>query len=238
MKAKKRLTIAAAVFIGINLLLFVALFAAVIIHNNDISNFIIEEVAKLGTDSDIGYWLDKNIAPNMGVIILSVMILVFLFISAKAAILYRFIIYAKFGIKDFYTHKSKYAIICIFQLFLIGSFFAMLMGLIALVVQKAMVTPQKLEMVLNDTWSDEEILPSANQNANATANNNRPVVRVGPNAKFVENISQLRDSARYLEEAGLISKGQRNALNKKIDKLSKDKARKKEMQGKWKQSVD
>ena len=114
----------------------------------------------------------------------------------------------------------------------------MLMGLIALIVQKAMVTPQKLEMVLNDTWSDEEILPGANQNANATANNNRPVVRVGPNAKFVENISQLRDSARYLEEAGLISKGQRNALNKKIDKLSKDKARKKEMQGKWKQSVD
>ena len=67
---------------------------------------------------------------------------------------------------------------------------------------------------------------------NNNANNNRPVVRVGPNAKFVENISQLRDSARYLEEAGLISKGQRNSLNKKIDKLSKDRAKKQEMRGK------
>lgn len=230
MKAKKRLTIVASVFIGINLLMFIALLGFVVGWNDEISKFIIDEVTKMGTESDIGYWLNNNVKENMGVIILAAVIIVFLFIAAKAAILYRFVIYARYGIKDFYTRKGKYTLMCILQLFLIGSFFGMLMGLLAIIVQKAIVTPQKLNQVLNDTWGQEEEIPGANQNNNA--NNNRPVVRVGPNAKFVENISQLRDSARYLEEAGLISKSQRNSLNKKIDKLSKDKARKKEMQGK------
>ena len=70
--------------------------------------------------------------------------------------------------------------------------------------------------------------------AGKNANDNRPVVRVGPNARFVENISQLRDGVRYLFEAKLISNAQKNSLNKKIDKLSKDKARKKEFSGRWK----
>ena len=120
----------------------------------------------------------------------------------------------------------------IMQLFLIGSFFAMFLGLLAIVVQKALVTPERLEQVLNDTWSNEDPRFAAQKDENGNTPNNRPVVAVGPNKKFVENISQLRDSARYLEEAGLISKGQINALNKKIDKLIKDRAKKAEMRGK------
>lgn len=230
MKAKKRLTVASAVFAGINLLLFVGLFVALLIFNKDVSAFCLDEVAKVDRESDFGYWLYGAVNTNMGVIMLLFIIVLFLMVVSKCALFYQFVKYARYGMKDFYTRRSRYTLLVTLQLLLIGSFFAMLLGTIAIVIQKALVTPQNLDQVLNETWGQEDpITGIANNNGNNNAN--RPVVRVGPNAKFVENISQLRDSARYLAEAGLISKGQRASLNKKIDKLSKDKAKKKEMRG-------
>lgn len=229
MKAKKRFVIASAVFAGINLLIFVALFVCVAIWNKTISSFVLEEVQKVSTESDFGYWLVNSVNNNMAVIMLLFIIIIFLLCTAKTAIFYHFVKYAKFGMKDFYTRRTKYLTMVLLQLLLIGTFFGMLMGVIAIVIQKALVTPQNVDQVLNETWGQEETIPGMDKNNNT---NNKPVVRVGPNARFVENISQLRDGVRYLAEAGLISKGQRNSLNKKIDKLSKDKARKKEMQAK------
>jgi hypothetical protein len=231
MKHKKRLTIAAAVFAGINVLIFIAAMVLAVMFKNNISNFIIEWAKSLGTESDFGYWLNNSIAVNLGVIMLMIIIILFLLIVAKFAIFVHFVKYARFGIKDFYTRRSKYTLMVIFQILLVGTFFGMFMGLLAIVVQKALVTPERLEQVLNDTWSNEDPRFATQKDENGNTPN-RPVVVVGPNKKFVENISQLRDSARYLEEAGLISKGQRNALNKKIDKLSKDRAKKAEMRGK------
>ena len=231
MKHKKGFTVAAAVFAGINVLLFMAIMALSIIFNNQIADFIIKYVEALGTESDFGYWLNNSIVGNLGVIMLMIVIVIFLMIVAKFAIFVHFVKYARFGIKDFYTRRSKYTVMVILQILLIGTFFGMLMGLIAIVIQKALVTPERLDQVLNDTWSNEDprFAAAKAQDGNSP---NKPVVVVGPNKKFVENISQLRDSARYLEEAGLISKGQRNSLNKKIDKLSKDRAKKQEMRGK------
>lgn len=230
MKHKKRFTIAASVFAGINVLIFIAAMVLAIIMNSQIADFIINYVESLGTESDIGYWLNNSVVGNLGVIMLIIILVLFLLIVAKFAIFVNFVKYARYGIKDFYTRRSKYTLMVILQILLVGTFFGMLMGLIAIVIQKALVTPERLEQVLNDTWSNED--PRFASEKQGDGNNaNRPVVAVGPNKKFVENISQLRDSARYLEEAGLISKGQRNSLNKKIDKLSKDRAKKKEMRG-------
>lgn len=230
MKAKKGFVIASTVFIGINLVLFFALWIFVTFWNKMVSTYFLKWVEGVNTDSDFGYWLYNSVNENISVIILLLIIILFLIIAAKLAIFYNFIKYSKYGIKDFYTRRSKYLAMSILQIFLVGSFFGMICGITAIVIQKAIVTPNNVSQVLNDTWGQEEEMPIAGKNAN----DNRPVVRVGPNARFVENISQLRDGVRYLFEAKLISNAQKNSLNKKIDKLSKDKARKKEFSGRWK----
>lgn len=230
MKAKKGFVIASTVFVGINLALFFALWIFVMFWNSIVSGFIMNLVNQVNTDTDFGYWVYNNIGQNLGVIILLLIIIIFLIISAKIAIFYNFIKYSRYGIKDFYTRRGKYLTMSILQILLVGSIFGMLCGITAIVIQKAIVTPNNVAQVLSDTWGQEEQIPGANKNAN----DNKPVVRVGPNARFVENISQLRDGVRYLFEAKLISASQKNSLNKKIDKLSKDKARKQEFRNKWK----
>ena len=115
---------------------------------------------------------------------LMIVIVLFLLIVAKFAIFVHFVTYAKYGIKDFYTRRSKYTLMVIMQIFLVGTFFGMLMGLFAIVVQKALVTPERLDQVLNDTWSNEDPRFATQKDDNGN-NPNRPVVVVGPNKKFV-----------------------------------------------------
>lgn len=228
MKAKKGFVVASTVFVAINLLLFVAAIVLMFVFKNVISAFIINQVKLLGTESDFGFWMNTNIIPNITVVLFLIILVLCLMVTAKITFFYHFINYSRFSIKEFYVRRTRYLTIVILQFFVIGSIFALLCGLIAIVIQKAIVTPERVNSVLNETWGqEEEIVPGVKANAN----NNKPVVRVGPNARFVENISQLRDGVRHLHEAKLISNGQKNALIKKIDKLSKDNARKKEMRG-------
>ncbi len=228
MKAKKGFVVASTVFVAINMLIFVAAIVLMFIFKNVISTFIIEQVKFLGTESDFGFWMNTNLVPNISVVLFLVIILLCLMLAGKITFFYHFVNYSRFSIKEFYVRRTRYLTMVILQFFVIGSVFALICGLIAIVIQKAIVTPERVNSVLNETWGqEEEIVPGAKANAN----NNKPVVRVGPNAKFVENISQLRDGVRHLHEAKLISNGQKNALIKKIDKLSKDNARKKEMRG-------
>lgn len=228
MKAKKGFVVASTVFVAINLLLFVAAIVLMFVFKNVISAFIIDQVKLLGTESDFGFWMNTNIIPNITVVLFLIILVLCLMVAAKITFFYHFINYSRFSIKEFYVRRTRYLTIVILQFFVIGSIFALLCGLIAIVIQKAIVTPERVNSVLNETWGqEEEIVPGVKVNAN----NNKPVVRVGPNARFVENISQLRDGVRHLHEAKLISNGQKNALIKKIDKLSKDNARKKEMRG-------
>ena len=229
MKAKKGFVVASTVFIAINMLIFVAAIVLMFIFKNLISTFIIDQVKMLGTESDFGFWLNTNLIPNITVVLFLIIVILFLMVAAKITFFYHFINYSRFSIKEFYVRRTRYLTMVILQFFVIGSTFALLCGLIAIVIQKAIVTPERVNSVLNETWGqEEELVPGA---VKANANNNKPVVRVGPNARFVENISQLRDGVRHLHEAKLISDGQRKALIKKIDKLSKDNARKKEMRG-------
>jgi hypothetical protein len=228
MKAKKGFVVASTVFVAINLLLFVAAIVLMFVFKNVISAFIINQVKLLGTESDFGFWMNTNIIPNITVVLFLIILVLCLMVAAKITFFYHFVNYSRFSIKEFYVRRTRYLTIVILQFFVIGSIFALLCGLIAIVIQKAIVTPERVNSVLNETWGqEEEIVPGVKVNAN----NNKPVVRVGPNARFVENISQLRDGVRHLHEAKLISNGQKNALIKKIDKLSKDNARKKEMRG-------
>lgn len=228
MKAKKGFVVASTVFVAINLLLFVAAIVLMFVFKNVISAFIIDQVKLLGTESDFGFWMNTNIIPNITVVLFLIILVLCLMVAAKITFFYHFVNYSRFSIKEFYVRRTRYLTIVILQFFVIGSIFALLCGLIAIVIQKAIVTPERVNSVLNETWGqEEEIVPGVKVNAN----NNKPVVRVGPNARFVENISQLRDGVRHLHEAKLISNGQKNALIKKIDKLSKDNARKKEMRG-------
>lgn len=226
MKAKRNFVIASTVFVGINIAIFVALWLFIIIKNSFVSKSILNYIHSISTVSDIGYWLNTTFASNISVIIFLIILLMFLMIVGKVTFLYHFIKYCRYGIKDFYTRRGKYLALSILQVFLIGTIFGMLCGITAIVIQKALVTPETLPQVLADTWGQD-----TGPVGQAQANDNKPVVRVGPNAKFVENIAQLRDGVRYLAEAGLISKAQRNSLNKKIDKLSKDRAKKQEMRG-------
>lgn len=228
MKAKKGFVVASTVFVAINLLMFVAAIVLMFVFKNVISAFIINQVKLLGTESDFGFWMNTNIIPNITVVLFLIILILCLMVAGKITFFYHFINYSRFSIKEFYVRRTRYLTMVILQFFVIGSIFALICGLIAIVIQKAIVTPERVNSVLNETWGqEEEIVPGVKANAN----NNKPVVRVGPNARFVENISQLRDGVRHLHEAKLISNGQKNALIKKIDKLSKDNARKKEMRG-------
>lgn len=226
MKAKRRFTIASTIFVGLNLILFLGLLVFVIFWNKLISSTLITLINKVSTDSDIGYWLVNSVNDNIAVIILLIILIVFLFIAAKIAFFVNFIQFSRYGIKDFYTRKSKFLAMVIFQLFIIGSVFAFLLGVVALVIQKALVTPDTINKVLSDTWGTEDtIMVKSGTLSNAT---DKPVVRVGPNAKFVENIVQLRDSVKRLKEVGLISPSQAKSLSRKIDKRSRDQSKKKE----------
>lgn len=226
MKAKRRFTIASTIFVGLNLILFLGLLVFVIFWNKLISSTLITLINKVSTDSDIGYWLVNSVNDNIAVIILLIILIIFLFIAAKIAFFVNFIQFSRYGIKDFYTRKSKFLAMVIFQLFIIGSVFAFLLGVIALIIQKALVTPDTINKVLSDTWGTEDtIMAKSGTLSNAT---DKPVVRVGPNAKFVENIVQLRDSVKRLKEVGLISPSQAKSLSRKIDKRSRDQSKRKE----------
>ena len=228
MRAKKGFVVASTVFVAINMLMFVAAIVLMFVFKNIISTFIINQVKMLGTESDLGFWVNTNLIPNITIVLFLIIVVLFLMLAGKITFFYHFVNYSRFSIKEFYVRRTRYLTMVILQFFVIGSVFALLCGLIAIVIQKAIVTPERVNSVLNETWGqEEEMIPGVKANAN----NNKPVVRVGPNARFVENISQLRDGVRHLHEAKLISNGQKNALIKKIDKLSKDNARKKEMRG-------
>ena len=136
-------------------------------HNKDVSAFCLDEVAKVDRESDFGYWLYGAVNTNMGVIMLLFIIVLFLMVVSKCALFYQFVKYARYGMKDFYTRRSRFTLLVTLQLLLIGSFFAMLLGTIAIVIQKALVTPQNLDQVLNETWGQEDpITGMANNNGN------------------------------------------------------------------------
>ena len=119
MKAKKRLTVASAVFAGINLFIFVALFVLLLVFKNDVSDFCVEQVKGLGTESDFGYWLKNAVKDNMGVIMLLFIIVLFLIVVSKFALFYQFVKYARYCMKDFYTRRSKYTTLVLLQILLI-----------------------------------------------------------------------------------------------------------------------